>query len=75
MAGMKQAVSFEIQADGVRMLEEAAKRYGLASSSKALRCLIDYAATDGNWDDIFSEVRCLRCGGRPGWTGKQQASE
>ena len=29
---------------------------------KVLRCLLDYAATDGNWDEIFGKVRCRRCG-------------
>jgi hypothetical protein len=71
MAGVKQSVTFEIQEDLLRMLESAAKEYGLTDSGKALRCLLDYAAEDGDWDTIFGEVRCLRCGGRPGWTEKE----
>ncbi len=67
MAGLKETVSFEIQADAVRMLNAAAEKYNLRDAGKALRCLIDYAAQDGDWDQIFGEVRCLRCGGRPGW--------
>ncbi len=57
----------ELQADAVRMLNAAAEKYNLADAGKALRCLIDYAAQDGDWDKIFGEVRCLRCSGRPGW--------
>ena len=68
MAGLKQAVSFEISEDMVKMLEAAAKRYDLPDTSKALRCVLDYVATDGDWDEIFADVRCNRCGGRPGWT-------
>jgi len=67
MAGLKESVSMELQADAVRMLNAAAEKYNLADAGKALRCLIDYAAQDGDWDKIFAEVRFLRCGGRPGW--------
>lgn len=68
MAGMKQTISFEVQQDALDMLDAAAEKYGLADRGKALRVLLDYAAADGDWDDIFSKRRCLRCGGRPGWT-------
>jgi hypothetical protein len=70
MSGIKKSVSFELQDDAVRMLEAAARKYSLRDVNKALRCLIDYAATDGDWDVIFGEIRCQRCGGRPGWTGQ-----
>jgi len=70
MAGVKTSTSFELQEDAVRMLNAAAKKHGLADAGKALRCLIDYAAQDGDWDSIFGQVRCLRCGGRPGWLEK-----
>jgi hypothetical protein len=70
MAGIKQSVSFDVQQDAVRMLEAAAQKYGLADKSKALRVLIDYAASnESQWDEIFGDVHCMRCGGRPGWTG------
>ena len=68
MAGVKQTVTFEVQEDTIRMLDAAAEKYGLPNASKALRCLLDYAAQDGNWDEMFGQPRCLRCGGRPGWT-------
>lgn len=70
MAGVKQSVSFDVQQDAVRMLEAAAQKYGLADKSKALRVLLDYAASnEDKWDEIFGDVHCMRCGGRPGWTG------
>ena len=51
------------------MLEAAAQKYGLQDKSKALRVLIDYAASNQDqWDEIFGAVHCMRCGGRPGWT-------
>ena len=44
------------------MLQTVAERYSLPDTSKALRCLLDYAATDGDWEEIFEKVRCRRCG-------------
>jgi len=73
MAGAKQSVSFQIQEDAVQMLEDAVKRYGLPDVNKALRCLLDYAATDGDWDAIFGEIRCTRCGGRKAWPKESAA--
>ncbi len=71
MAGIKQQTTFDMQADLLQMLDEAARQYGLRNRDKALRCILDYVAEDGDWDEIFSNVRCLRCGGRPGWTAPQ----
>ena len=71
MAGVKQTVTFEIQDDLMQMLNAVAEKYNLPDAGKALRCLLDYAATDGDWDAIFSEIRCNRCGGRPGWAGEK----
>ena len=62
MAGVKVKVPFEIQRDDYEMLRTIADRYQLPDASKALRCLLDYAATDGDWDEIFAKVRCRRCG-------------
>jgi hypothetical protein len=63
MSGLKKSrVIFEIYPDSYEMLLEIAQRYQLPDPSKALRCLLDYAATDGDWDKIFKQVRCRRCG-------------
>ena len=62
VAGKKSEVTFEINPDAFDMLKRIAERYKLSSESKALRCLLDYAATDGDWDEIFATVRCRRCG-------------
>ncbi len=75
MAGTKEQTSFDVQADLLAMLDEAARKYSLPDRDKALRCVLDYVATDGNWDEIFSEIRCLRCGRRPGWTPQAPAEE
>jgi hypothetical protein len=62
MAGYKAKVTFEINPDTVQMLKTIVEKYKLPDESKALRCLLDYAATDGDWDEIFAKVRCRRCG-------------
>ena len=63
MSGLKKSrVIFEIYPDSYEMLIEITQRYQLPDPSKALRCLLDYAATDGDWDKIFKQVRCRRCG-------------
>ena len=58
----KLRVTFEIYPDQWEMLREIARRYQLSDPSKALRCLLDYAATDGDWASIFETIRCRRCG-------------
>jgi hypothetical protein len=58
----KLRVTFEIYPDTWEMLQEVARRYAMPDASKALRCLLDYAATDGDWAEIFETVRCRRCG-------------
>ncbi|MBC79066.1 MAG: hypothetical protein CL772_02475 [Chloroflexi bacterium] len=67
MAGEKKEVIFEIQADLVNMLDHLKDKYDLASKDKALRCILDYVATDGDWDEIFNVRRCIRCGSKTGW--------
>ena len=51
MAGLsakKLRVTFEVYPDSLAMLNDIAQRHGLPDASKALRCLLDYAATDGD---------------------------
>jgi len=62
MAGKKTKMTFEINSDAHDMLTRIAEKYRLPDESKALRCLLDYAATDGDWEEIFAKVRCRRCG-------------
>ncbi len=53
MAGQKVAISFDIPADARDMLQLVAQHYKLSDESKALRCLFDRAATDGDREEIF----------------------
>ena len=61
MAGEKIKVNFEINRDSQEFLESMVEKYGLADASKAMRCLLDYAASDGDTDEIFKKIRCNRC--------------
>ena len=67
MAGAKTGVEFQVQKDLVKMLEFAAEKYKLGDKDKALRCILDYIATDADWDEIFKTIRCIRCDRVGGW--------
>ena len=62
MAGDKIQVTFEIKPDAYDMLKTVTEKFKLPDTSKALRCLLDYASQDGDWDEIFAKNRCQRCG-------------
>ena len=61
MAGEKINIEFEINQDSQKFLESMVEKYGLADASKALRCLLDYAESEGDTDEIFKKIRCNRC--------------
>jgi hypothetical protein len=67
MAREKISMTFEVQEDAVKMLDYAAKTYGLPDRDKALRVLLDYLAKDANWNQIFTLIRCVRCSDSGGW--------
>jgi len=58
----KMDITFTIEEDQKDWLDAMANGYQLPDASKALRVLLDYAMEDGNRDEIFKKVRCLRCG-------------
>ena len=72
MAGKKVAVKFDVQEDLVKMLDYASDKYRLGDKSKALRCILDYVATDADWEEMFKQIRCIRCGPDGGWNQKSQ---
>ena len=62
MAGDKKDISFEINTDSEKLLEQIVEKYDLPDKSKALRCLLDYVEEkDTEWDEMFATVRCNRC--------------
>ena len=63
MAGDKIDVSFEINSDSEKLLDQIVEKYDLPDKSKALRCLFDYVEEkDSEWDEMFTTIRCNRCG-------------
>jgi len=58
----KATYSIELEKDMMSFLEQMTTQYSLPDVSKAVRCLVDYAfCVDTARDDIFAEIRCLRC--------------
>ena len=63
MADDKIDVSFEINSDSEKLLDQIVEKYDLPNKSKALRCLFDYVEEkDSEWDEMFATIRCNRCG-------------
>jgi len=63
MADDKIDVSFEINSDSEKLLDQIVEKYDLPNKSKALRCLLDYVEEkDSEWDEMFATIRCNRCG-------------
>jgi len=63
MADDKIDVSFEINSDSEKLLDQIVEKYDLPDKSKALRCLFDYVEEkDSEWDEMFATIRCNRCG-------------
>ena len=49
------------------MLEYASDKYQLGDKLKALRCILDYVATDADWQEVFKQIRCIHCIPDGGW--------
>ena len=75
MAGKKILVEFNVQEDLVKMLEYASEKYKLGDKSKALRCLLDFAARDADWDVLFKKIRCIRCAPDGGWSQEEHEAK
>jgi hypothetical protein len=55
-------VTVELKQSQIDYLARMTKLYDLDDSSKALRCLINYAIEErGREKEIFEEIRCLDC--------------
>ena len=65
--GKKTTMEVELHQDTVEMLEYAKETYGFRSTSKTLRVILDYMVADADWEEVFMNQRCLRCGSGQGW--------
>jgi hypothetical protein len=61
-ANSKVEVTFEIQEEHQEWLAEMTDQFNLSDTSKALRCLFDFAIQDGDDKEIFDTIRCRHCG-------------
>ncbi len=62
MAGTKETCQVDLNEDQVAFLRDATQTYAIADQDKALRIILDYVLSNpGLHQDIFTEVRCLRC--------------
>lgn len=58
----KSTYPIELEKDMMAFLEQMVVKYSLADTSKAIRCLINYAhQVEESQDSIFAEIRCLTC--------------
>ncbi len=55
-------VTFTLYEDQLNFLKNMVEKYDLPDESKALRILIDFARTEGDLEQIFTEIRCTHCG-------------
>ena len=61
MSAERIKIEFEINSDSRDFLKDIQGQYNLPDLSKTMRCLLDFAQTDGNLDQIFKQIRCNRC--------------
>ena len=43
------------------MLEYASDKYQLGDKLKELLCILDYVATDADLEEVFKQIRWIRC--------------
>jgi len=63
MAGPKEKLEVRLNVDHVRFAQSMMEKHEIRDEAKVLRIIMDYVITSpAIHDDIFTEVRCLRCG-------------
>jgi hypothetical protein len=62
MAGEKETYEVALNPEQMEFIRSARAQYDIADDDKALRIILDYVLSNpGLHQDIFTEVRCLRC--------------
>ncbi len=62
MAGEKETYQVALNTDQMAFVQSARVQYDIAEDDKVLRIILDYVLSNpGLHQDIFTEVRCLRC--------------
>ena len=62
MAGTKTALTVDINAEHLGLINVSKDKYDIADEGKVVRIIMDYMITNpGIHDSVFKDVRCLRC--------------
>jgi hypothetical protein len=62
MAGTKTAVTVDVNAEHIGLINTSKEKYDIADEGKVVRIIMDYLITNpGIHDTVFKDVRCLRC--------------
>jgi hypothetical protein len=62
MAGEKETYQIALNPEQMEFIRSAREQYDIADDDKALRIILDYVLSNpGLHQDIFTEIRCLRC--------------
>ncbi|MSQ06780.1 MAG: hypothetical protein EXR54_01080 [Dehalococcoidia bacterium] len=62
MAGEKETYRVTLNTDHMAFIQSSQVQYDIADDDKTLRIILDYVLSNpGLHQDIFTEVRCLRC--------------
>ena len=62
MGGVKENFQIDLNPDQMEFVRATREKYDLADDSKVMRVIMDYIiTTSSGHDEIFTEVRCLRC--------------
>ncbi len=63
MAGPKEKIEVRLNVDHIRFAQSIMEKHEIRDEAKVLRIIMDYVITSPTiHDEIFTEVRCLRCG-------------
>ena len=63
MAGPKEKIEVRLNVDHIRFAQSIMEKHEIRDEAKVLRIIMDYVITSPTMhDEIFTEVRCLRCG-------------
>ena len=63
MAGPKEKIEVRLNVDHIRFAQSIMEKHDIRDEAKVLRIIMDYVITSPTiHDEIFTEVRCLRCG-------------
>ena len=62
MAGTKTALTVDVNAEHIGLINSSREKYNIADEGKVIRIVMDYILVNPDIHDrVFKDVRCLRC--------------